>query len=443
MSSAQTRGDAVHGRLLAALSFALLLPGCPITDDYYMRQSAPPPGTTDKLSTCGNALREGSEECDGADLGGARCDTRGFAMGVLGCSASCSFDVSGCSMTPPPGCGDRIADAGEDCDGTDFHGLTCETLGAGSGQLACTSGCAFDTSGCAAAPGCGDGKAERDEACDGADLKQQSCVSQGFDAGTLSCSASCELVTSGCTMAAQAVCGDGVANGTENCDGTDLGGGSCTAKGFTGGVLTCKPDCHFETRACTKEGVKCDFDGGSRTGVIVRADTSAQTSRVATWSCAAGGSGPDVSVSWTAPLTGCYQVMVTSDEDLDTILGVFSDCARTQALACDDNGGADQFSLLQFQATAGTTYAVVVDSYFDTDSGPVQVRVSPCAPREWTCDPAAYGRGDGCDCGCGALDPDCDGVSAATACAFCDAVGSCAPKGDCNAIRKDLNFACN
>jgi hypothetical protein len=27
----------------------------------------------------------------------------------------------------------------------------------------------------------------------------------------------------------------------------------------------------------------------------------------------------------------------------------------------------------------------------------------------WTCDVDSYGTDDGCDCGCGALDPDCAG----------------------------------
>ncbi|WAS96500.1 hypothetical protein [Nannocystis punicea] len=34
--------------------------------------------------------------------------------------------------------------------------------------------------------------------------------------------------------------------------------------------------------------------------------------------------------------------------------------------------------------------------------------VSP--PPEWTCDAARFGGSDGCDCGCGAPDPDCDGA---------------------------------
>ena len=33
----------------------------------------------------------------------------------------------------------------------------------------------------------------------------------------------------------------------------------------------------------------------------------------------------------------------------------------------------------------------------------------PAACLDWTCDPKKFGSDDGCDCGCGAPDPDCDG----------------------------------
>ena len=33
------------------------------------------------------------------------------------------------------------------------------------------------------------------------------------------------------------------------------------------------------------------------------------------------------------------------------------------------------------------------------------------APADWDCAPAYYGSNDGCDCGCGAFDPDCDDAS--------------------------------
>jgi len=47
------------------------------------------------------------------------------------------------------------------------------------------------------------------------------------------------------------------------------------------------------------------------------------------------------------------------------------------------------------------------------------------APPEWLCDPRHHGSGDGCDCGCGVSDPDCEG-SAVSDCLFCNHCGSCA-----------------
>lgn len=42
----------------------------------------------------------------------------------------------------------------------------------------------------------------------------------------------------------------------------------------------------------------------------------------------------------------------------------------------------------------------------------------------WTCNPSYYGGNDGCDCGCGLIDPDCDDATAAS-CLFCSNTGSC------------------
>ena len=40
------------------------------------------------------------EQCDGGNLGGNSCQSLGFDMGNLACSASCTLDVSGCSADP-------------------------------------------------------------------------------------------------------------------------------------------------------------------------------------------------------------------------------------------------------------------------------------------------------------------------------------------------------
>jgi hypothetical protein len=52
--------------------------------------------------TCGNNIREGTEACDGTDLAGQTCISRGFAGGILRCLSSCAgFDTISC--TSPSG----------------------------------------------------------------------------------------------------------------------------------------------------------------------------------------------------------------------------------------------------------------------------------------------------------------------------------------------------
>jgi hypothetical protein len=49
-----------------------------------------------QISVCGNNIKEGGEQCDGTDLGGATCQSLGFSGGTLSCSASCNFNTSAC-----------------------------------------------------------------------------------------------------------------------------------------------------------------------------------------------------------------------------------------------------------------------------------------------------------------------------------------------------------
>jgi alpha-tubulin suppressor-like RCC1 family protein len=100
---------------------------------------------------------------------------------------------------------------------------------------------------------CGDGVGDGDEACDITDLKGLDCLDFGFvnDAG-LTCDASCSHDLSGC----QAVCGNGVQEPGESCDGTDFAGMTCVdvGGGFTGGTLACDDMCDFDSVACATCG---------------------------------------------------------------------------------------------------------------------------------------------------------------------------------------------
>ena len=63
-----------------------------------------------------------------------------------------------------------------------------------------------------------------------------------------------------------------------------------------------------------------------------------------------------------------------------------------------------------------------------------------CVPTSWNCDISFYGAGDGCDCGCGAQDPDC-GSSSSGVCEYCIEPGSCATES-CEEIDPNDNAQC-
>lgn len=94
-------------------------------------------------AVCGNNLAEAGESCDGTDLAGATCVSRGFAQGgTLACNANCTFNTVNC-------CGDNVKGSLETCDGTDLNSQTCVSQGFSGGVLACSANCAsFNTGGC-------------------------------------------------------------------------------------------------------------------------------------------------------------------------------------------------------------------------------------------------------------------------------------------------------
>jgi cysteine-rich repeat protein len=199
-------------------------------------------------ASCGDTfIQRGVEICDGNDIGAETCASQGFDDGVLLCAADCQgYDTSNCDA-----CGNGMIEAGESCDGTAFEGdVTCQSFAPGGttvsgGALACTADCTtIDDSACTY---CGDGVREGTEVCDGAQLGGQTCASQGFLSGTLTCTAGCTLDTSGCTN-----CGNGVVDAGEECDGMALGGATCASElgmGY-GGSPACTSNCTLDTSGC-------------------------------------------------------------------------------------------------------------------------------------------------------------------------------------------------
>jgi len=98
---------------------------------------------------------------------------------------------------------------------------------------------------------CGNGVIEGREDCDGTDLGDANCESLGAGVGTLACHDYCAYDTSGCVPV---TCGDGVMQPGESCDGSDLGGVTCEDIGGIGGTLACGSLCALDASNCVIPG---------------------------------------------------------------------------------------------------------------------------------------------------------------------------------------------
>lgn len=196
---------------------------------------------------CGNGVVDidKGESCDGAVLRGWTCEGLGFDGGTLACNAHCRFDTSGC--VTPVNCGNGTIDSGEQCDGANLGEEVCAL----EGTLACTPQCTFDTTWCVYSWHCGNGGIDMDgEQCDGADTGGADCLSFGF--GEVSgeipfCRNNCTFDFTSCTFNPD--CGNGVVDGSEQCDGTDIPE-TCQDWGYSTGTLSCQPFCVFDWSDC-------------------------------------------------------------------------------------------------------------------------------------------------------------------------------------------------
>jgi len=230
---------------------------------------------------CGDGVLQtaAGEVCDGANLNGASCVSRGFYAGTLACAPDCrSYEEVDCRAAGRCGDGALQTAYGEICEGTNFFGDSCEDRGYYGGTLTCSPNClGVDTSGCVAAGRCGDGviQTAAGEVCDGALLDGQTCTSQGYHGGVLACDADCRAFNhDGCASVGR--CGDGVTQTVygEQCDGFNIGATTCTSLGLYFGNLYCHPDCTFDTSLCggvcgdgtTQPGFGEQCDGGDLHG---------------------------------------------------------------------------------------------------------------------------------------------------------------------------------
>jgi cysteine-rich repeat protein len=181
---------------------------------------------------CGDGIQQESEQCDD-----------GNQVSGDGCSNVCINETDGY-------CGDGVQQESEQCDdGNQESGDGCSNV-------------------CSVEDGvCGNGILERGEQCDGTELNDQGCSDiDDFTGGALTCTQECTFDTNMCTK--NAVCGNGVVEPGEQCDG-DIGRRSCKDfYGFIGGRLSCSDECIYELEDCIAEGEIRTLFGLPLTGTV-------------------------------------------------------------------------------------------------------------------------------------------------------------------------------
>ncbi|MEL6544630.1 MAG: hypothetical protein AAFQ82_08385, partial [Myxococcota bacterium] len=166
-------------------------------------------------------------------------------------------------------CGNGIVNGFEQCDGTAFssnYDSTCVGNGFVSGTVSCRDDCTLNFAGCQAAV-CGNGVVEGNEVCDGGST---ACGGLGFAAGTATCKSDCTGYNlDGCSGIAS--CGNGRIDGPtvrlELCDGAafaSFGGGAsasqCSTFNLGSGSVSCTSTCELNFSGCQSQDVCTAFN---------------------------------------------------------------------------------------------------------------------------------------------------------------------------------------
>jgi glucose/arabinose dehydrogenase len=208
--------------------------------------------------SCGDGVREGPEECDGADIGSASCAAQGCAGGTPSCTPACVLDFSTCTGCPI--CNfDDVCDPGEDCQGCPAD--CASSPGAACGDGICNVG---DGEDCVSCPSDCNGLQEGKKA-------DRYCCGAGGGVNPIACGdARCSTAAWMCLdePAPVACCGDAICKGSELAGGCEVdcgptpfcGDGVCNG---TESSCSCAQDCGAPPAAetsCT-DGADEDCDG--------------------------------------------------------------------------------------------------------------------------------------------------------------------------------------
>ena len=237
-------------------------------------------------------------------------------------------------------------------------------------------------------------------------------------------------------------CGDGIVDPDEECDTNDLNSQSCLSLHFGDGTLACSNTCAFDTSGCSPCPA-VNLGTWNSTPITKPAETTCDDTAMYDGNkCTEVSSeGKEQLYSITVPPHRTLTVDISTQPGFTASAWVSTVCADYDASHCVTGTSDASTNKVEFSNTsdAPVTYFIVVDGHSAESCGTFTISITDDVPTEWQCDPAHYNTGDGCDCGCGALDPDCANGDSKT-CKTCDSEGSCA--ADCSDLETSKNWLC-
>jgi hypothetical protein len=137
-------------------------------------------------------------------------------------------------------------------------------------------------------------------------------------------------------------------------------------------------------------------------------------------SCATGTSTNERVYAFTAPTAATYRIDTLGTAfDTVLMVRSAASCGASD-LVCSDDAviGIEFSSSLEITLNAQQPVLIIVDGY-NGSTGTFRLNVRNAADyADWTCETRKYAGADGCDCGCGVFDPDCADATAAS-CDLC------------------------
>ena len=101
------------------------------------------------------------------------------------------------------------------------------------------------------------------------------------------------------------------------------------------------------------------------------------------WYSSCGGGDEALVWTWIAPWDGCF-TFSSQLSDFDTVLDLLEGECGGNVLECDDDGGGDSTSRIDYDVDEGDTYTIVLSSYYDAfyDDDRWGLFITPCDGSE-------------------------------------------------------------